>query len=215
MQHQDQSAGPPQDRLALLAALARPVQHDLNNLLTVVMGNLDLLRRKAVEAAGERQCDRALEAARAMDAAMGAMLGLLRRPGPHPVETAPGEAMTALLPLLRAVLPGPRALAIAVDATAPRCRFDRALWDEALLGLAVAAAAAGGGLRLGIGAAADGAPVSILVPATAAVPWDALRALAGTTLTVEATAEGLALGLRLPGVAVARAADAAAGTATG
>ena len=39
--------GPKARRMTAVATLARPVQHDINNLLTVVFANLELLKRTA------------------------------------------------------------------------------------------------------------------------------------------------------------------------
>ncbi len=55
-------------RLASVATLARPVQHDINNLLTVIFANLEMLKRTAAEGAPQRQLDRVAEAARRGDA---------------------------------------------------------------------------------------------------------------------------------------------------
>ena len=45
-------------RLTTLAGLARPVQHEINNLLTVIFANLEMLKRTAAEGAPQRQLDR-------------------------------------------------------------------------------------------------------------------------------------------------------------
>ena len=51
-------------RLQTMAGLARPVQHEINNLLTVIFANLEMLKRTAAEGGPKRQLDRVAEAAR-------------------------------------------------------------------------------------------------------------------------------------------------------
>ena len=52
------------ERLEAIASLARGVQHDINNLLTVIFANLEMLKRRAEEGAPQRQLVRVEEAAR-------------------------------------------------------------------------------------------------------------------------------------------------------
>jgi hypothetical protein len=123
-------------RAAMLAALARPLQHDVNNLLTVVYANLEMLRRNAAEGAPRRQLDRVEEATRRIDGTSRALLSLLRRPpgeGPAPVRLA--EAMEALLPLLQMLLPRAGGLSLESAPEGWTVAVDRARLDEALLGL--------------------------------------------------------------------------------
>ncbi len=143
------------ERMATLAALARPVQHELNNLLTVVFANLEMLRRQAEEGAPRRQLGRVEEAARRMEATCRATLSLARRiPGaPAPEEASLAEVVTALRPLLQMLLPGPGALSVALEPEAWPVRLDRPLLDEALLLLAMehaAVAQRGTGLALSV-----------------------------------------------------------------
>jgi signal transduction histidine kinase len=139
---------PEAERLATLAAIAQPVQHELNNLLTVIFANLDLLRRRVPEGAPQRQLERCAEAARRFEVSTRAVLSLARRPVSGEVVISPVEAVRALEPLLQVLLPAPEALRLELQAEVPPCRFDRALLDEALIALARAAAGRGGGLRV-------------------------------------------------------------------
>lgn len=129
------------ERLALLASLARPVQHEINNLLTVIFANLDLVGRRVTEEAPLRQIGRVQEAARRFEATSRAILSLSRRPVPGEALISPGAALGAIEPLLSLLLPAPGALSVIRAADIPACRFDQALFDAALLGLAQAAAA--------------------------------------------------------------------------
>jgi hypothetical protein len=142
------------DRLALLAALGRPVQHEINNLLTVIFANLDMLKRRVTDEAPQRQIDRVQQAARRFEASSRAILALTRRPVPGEALVSPTVAIAAIEPLLAVLLPAPGALRIERPAETPRCRFDQALLDAGLLGLAQAAAAGKGGLALALSEAA-------------------------------------------------------------
>lgn len=147
-------------RLATMAGLAKSVQHELNNLLTVVFANLEMLKRTAAEGTPQRQLDRIQEAARRFDTSTRAVLSLIRRPVPEATEIPLTTALAALQPLLAVLLPAPGALSLSLglpggaapgakDAAAGHpnaaqqgwpVRLDRAALDEALLALAAEAA---------------------------------------------------------------------------
>ena len=173
-------------RLATIAHVAEPVQHELNNLLTVVYANLEMLKRTASEGAPQRQLDRIQEAARRFDASTRAVLSLLRRPVPGTMAMSLPAAVAAIQPLLAVLLPGRGALTLSLgpsvgeasgarnggapDPSVPPqdwlVRLDRAALDEALLALAREAAAAlprGAGLALGVAnrPGVDGAPDAV------------------------------------------------------
>lgn len=192
------------ERLALLADLARPVQHDINNLLTVVFANLDMLKRRVEGEAPQRQLDRVAEATRRLEASTRAILSLARRPVPGEAVLRPGDALAALRPLLALVLPAPGALLLDTAPETPPCRFDQALLDEALLGLALAAAGRGP-LRLALAPTEEGVALEAALPgparAAAEPAVDALRTLAtraGGSLATDATPTEATLRLCLP-----------------
>lgn len=156
-------------RLATMAGLARPVQHELNNLLTVIFANLEMLKRTAAEGTPQRQLDRIHEAARRFEASTRAALSLVRRPVPELTDITLPTAITALRPLLAVLLPVPGALVLALGPPGqPKenaaggqeivppgwpVRLDRAALDEALLALAQEAAEIlprGAGLSIGV-----------------------------------------------------------------
>jgi signal transduction histidine kinase len=206
------------ERLATLARLARPVQHEINNLLTVIFANLEMLKRSAAEGAPQRQLDRIAEAARRFDASTRALLMLSRRPVPGEGAAVPlAEAVESLRPLLAVLLPAPGALTLEVGTGGWPARFDRALLDEALLRLAVEvsdAAPRGAGLAVvvanrpgGGGGGRDRVELTVALPPCAAASdqppaaLDALRALAqaGGGEARETVAEaGRTLALSLP-----------------
>lgn len=193
-------------RMASLAELARPVQHEINNLLTVIFANLEMLKRSAGEGAPQRQLDRIQEAARRFEASTRAILSLVRRPVPQEGELVLSDAVAALTPLLSVLLPVPGALSVATEAGSGAVRIDRAALDDSLLALAREAAEAlprGGCLSILV---ADRPPehveLSISRPEGATLPsLAALRHLAEAAegWAEEAAAEGTAtLRLFLP-----------------
>lgn len=191
-------------RLALLAGLARPVQHDINNLLTVVFANLDMLKRRVQEEAPRRQLDRVGEATRRLEASTRAILALARRPVPGEAVLRPGDAVAALRPLLALLLPAPGALAVEIAPETPPCRFDQALLDEALLGLAQATAGHGA-LRLSLALSEEGVTLEAALPGPARAAAEpaiatlrALAAQAGGGLAEGGTGAELVLRLALP-----------------
>jgi signal transduction histidine kinase len=189
-------------RLDTLAAVARPVQHDLNNLLTVVFANLDMLKRRLTEDAPQRQIARVQEAARRFEVSTRAMLSLCRRSVPGEIVATPAAAVAALQPLLALLLPAPGALVVEVAGDGLACRFDQALFDEALIGLARATAGRGA-LRITVSHDGERTVVAIALPvaAAAAAPdmLEALRSLAAAgSLAEDAGAEELTLRLALP-----------------
>jgi signal transduction histidine kinase len=123
-------------RLATMAGLARPVQHEINNLLTVIFANLEMLKRTAAEGAPQRQLDRVAEAARRFEASSRGFLSLSRRPVPGVSVFTLEEALVAVRPLLVVLMPAPGMLAVEPGAEGWPVRMDRALLDEALIALA-------------------------------------------------------------------------------
>lgn len=192
-------------RLATLAGLARPVQHEINNLLTVIFANLEMLKRTAAEGAPQRQLDRIAEAARRFEASTRSILSLSRRPVPGLGEVKLPEALAQLRALLLVLMPAPGLLMLELPEEGWPVLLDRAALDEALIALAREAAGVlprGGCLAL---AAADraGPPdlveLSVRWPAGVALPSLAtLRGLAEAAGgRAEEGAEGATLLLRL------------------
>ncbi len=190
-------------RLATLAAMARPVQHELNNLLTVVFANVELLKRSAAEGAPQRQLDRIQQAAKRLEDSMRAILTLSRRPVPEEVVASPLEGVRLLAPLLRLLVSTPGALTLDLpEGEAWKVRLDRAGLEEALLDLArQAGTLLPRGAALGLAVVQEGAEVMLVVswPDGVAGPGDAVLA-AFVALGAELPAPGRLL-LRWPRVA--------------
>jgi signal transduction histidine kinase len=181
---EDEVTGRRMQRLTTLASLARPVQHEINNLLTVVIANLELLKRTAAEGGPQRQLDRILQATRRLETSTRGLLSLARRPVPDEAEVAPLTALQALQPLLQVVLPAATALVVHLPEAEPwRTRLDRAAFDETLIALACEAGASStrkGPLELALNQ--EGGTITLVVtwPEGAPPPSPALTAaLAG------------------------------------
>ncbi|MBL6077854.1 hypothetical protein JMJ56_07550 [Belnapia sp. T18] len=127
-------------RLASVAHLARPVQHDINNLLTVVFANLELLKRTAAVGGPQRQLDRIQEAAKRLEGSTRAILSLLRRPVGQTAAFKMSDILRPIHPLLVLLLPTGGALRLDLPEEDPPVLVDRAAFEDALLAMAREAA---------------------------------------------------------------------------
>jgi signal transduction histidine kinase len=195
-------------RLETITGLARPVQHEINNLLTVIFANLEMLKRTAAEGAPQRQIDRIAEAARRFEASTRSILSLSRRPVPGLGEVNLSEALTQLRSLMLVLMPAPGLLTLELAAECWPVRIDRAALDEVLIALAREAAEAlprGGTLGLAT-ANLPGPPERVELclrrPVEVALPTlAALQALiedAGGTAEAQVEGATRLLRLRLP-----------------
>ncbi|MCO6414778.1 hypothetical protein JYK14_01100 [Siccirubricoccus sp. KC 17139] len=188
-------------RLATLTSLARPVQHEVNNLLTVVFANLELLRRTAAEGPPQRQLGRIQEAARRFETTTRAMLSLLRRPPEGLATLRLSEVVEALRPLLQLLLPAPGTLRLALEVEDAPITLDRAVFEETLLSLAAEVAEAlpaGEGLGLELEALPEVTELRLtLPPELGALALQRLAALARAAGGEAAPMEG-GWRLRLP-----------------
>jgi signal transduction histidine kinase len=154
-------------RLSTLAAMSRPVQHELNNLLTVIYANVELLKRSAAEGAPQRQLDRIQQATKRLDDATRSILTLNRRPVPEAAVAAPLDCLRLLAPLLKLLLAAPGALALDLpEGEAWKVQLDRAALEQALMDLAQDAA-----VLLPRGAALGLAVVQMEAEVRLAVAW--------------------------------------------
>ena len=159
MQSEDQALRRKAERSEAAAGLARTVQHDINNLLTVIFANLEMLKRTAAEGAPQRQLGRVEEAARRFEGTSRAILAFIRRPAGEVAPIRLSEALAALQPLLQMILSGPGALSVTLAEADPPVLLERTALEEALLALATQIAETqprGPALALTVTAGADG-----------------------------------------------------------
>jgi signal transduction histidine kinase len=189
-------------RQTTLAAFAPPVQHEVNNLLTVVLANLDALKRVVPAGPPEKQLERIGVAARRIDEVVRGYLNLARRTVPDPVRLDAAEIIMKLEPVLRAQL-GAR-LAVSLPET-PQCpvRVDRAQADVGILDLIRdAALRLPRGARISLTARREDEVATISLqglpadPAAAAL--GAAAASGGGRIDIAEEAGGAAVTLRLP-----------------
>jgi len=155
-----------------LLALAGPVRHEVNNLLGVRIGTIDLLARQAMT---EREAARAARLRAAADR-LGALIRAylaLAAPPPMPDGTDGAAVMAALRPLVL-LLPGPEGeVEIAADANLPRLAMPPAELQAVLLAMAREAAAGtgpAGGLAIALRRAPGGAELSVTPRPAGPVP---------------------------------------------
>ena len=154
-------------RMDTVASLSRTVQHDINNLLTVVFANLEMLKRTAAEGAPQRQLDRIQEASRRFEATTRTLLSFMRRPAGEVLVVRLSEVVGALQPLLFMILPAPGALAVDLAAEDWPVRIERSALEEALLALVQQVAEAqvrGTPLSLSIANEGDQVRLRIVLP---------------------------------------------------
>ncbi|PWS37982.1 hypothetical protein DFH01_01315 [Falsiroseomonas bella] len=120
-----------------LRRAAPAVQHEVNNAMMVLASNLEMLGRSAAEGAPRRQLDRALEAARRLDATVRGYLDAARREAEEPALASPTAVLQQALPLLRVALGGRYGFDVEAEGgeSLPAIRLDRARLDLALLRL--------------------------------------------------------------------------------
>ncbi|MBK1661978.1 sensor histidine kinase, partial [Paracraurococcus ruber] len=124
------------ERMAAIGGIARTVQHDINNLLTVIFANLEMLKRTAAEGGPQRQLARVEAAARRFEGTSRSILSLIRRPAGVQEAIRLSEALRAIEPLLSMLLPGPSALVLTLAEHDPPVLLERSALEEALIALA-------------------------------------------------------------------------------
>lgn len=185
-------------RQAVIEALAPTTQHAANNMLQVLQGTADILRRVAKDEPGLKRAERIAESAQRMEALLRAFLTLARRPVPDPAPADMALLLARLGVLIELFLPKGTALEIHVAPELPRIGFDVSLLDAPLLALLHDNAER---LAPVLRIAATPAPSGVLLTIEG-LPGDApLEPLAASLEGAGATASALrpALTLLLPG----------------
>jgi len=120
-------------RQELLAALGPAVQHAANNMLTVLGGTADILRRTAADEAGAKRADRVTDATRRLETLIRAYVTLARRPVPDDEPADAAQLLGRLAPLIELSLPRGTRLELETAPDLPRLRLEWAALDAALL----------------------------------------------------------------------------------
>ncbi len=182
-------------RHAVVQAVAQPVQHQMNNMLAVVQGTTDILRRTLPDPQAQARVQRIAEATDRLAALLTAFLAFTRRPVAERAETDPAALLRNLLPLLQLQL-GARTIRLEAEPGTPRVELDRGALEAALLLLARDAAQrlpTDATLTLGL-AARDGRPL-LRLTGLPPDPPDTALALLGTTATPQLDGSTLSVAL--------------------
>lgn len=144
---------------AELAALARPVRHEVNNLLAALGGTIDILLRGAANERDRARAERMREATRRLEALFKSYLSLAAPPAAEGEGTDAPLVLTLLHPLLVLLLGPGREVEVVAPARLRRIAMPAAELQALVLRLAREAAAAAppqGGLRMTMDAAPGG-----------------------------------------------------------
>lgn len=145
-----------------LVALARPVRHEVNNLLAALMGTIDIVARQAATDRDAARAARMRAAAERLEALIKAYLALAAPPE-MPGGTDAAATIAALWPLLLLLAPG-RDVEISADPGLPLLALPVAeLQAIALAAMREAASrvSPGGRLTIVLAAVAGGAELSV------------------------------------------------------
>ncbi len=149
------------ERLESVGQLTGGIAHDFNNLLTVIQGNLQVLKEIDLDSsAGDRapMLEAAMRATRRAAELTGKLLAFSRRQVLQPVSMDLHQTFESMVELLRRTLDQRIVIECQIDAGCPRVRVDQALFESALLNLAINARDAmpdGGRIDLRAGAAGE------------------------------------------------------------
>jgi nitrogen-specific signal transduction histidine kinase len=158
------------DRRDLMAELARPVRHEVNNLLAALSGTAELMQRAGGSEREMARAARLTAAAARLQALLHAYLAL---GAPPPEGTAAAAVFDAVAPLVRLTIGPARTLEMVAAPGLPALAAPPAALQVAILTLAqdAAAAAPDGPVRLTLEAAPGGAVLAAhLEPVGAAPP---------------------------------------------
>ncbi len=208
-------------KLQAVGELAGGLAHDFNNLLGVVIGSLDLLRRRvgAGEAGQQQLIAGAIAAAERGAKLTAQLIGFSRRQRLLPQSCDLNAVVAAMRPMLATTLGPGVALVLQLDPAAPAAMVDPNQLDTAILNLALNAreamphggtltvatgvfvaaedaAAEGGGNGLAGGAASGGGLVAMSVADTGlGIPADVLARVFEPFFTTKGPGRGSGLGL--------------------
>ncbi len=136
-------------KMEAIGQLTGGIAHDFNNMLAIVIGSLDVMKRRLADGRGdvERHVDHAMDGARRAAVLTHRLLAFARRQPLAPAVVDANALVAGMEELLRRTLGATVALECVLAGGLWRCRVDRGQLENALLNLAVNArdAMPGGG----------------------------------------------------------------------
>jgi signal transduction histidine kinase/CheY-like chemotaxis protein len=186
-------------KMEAIGQLTGGIAHDFNNMLAVVLGNLDLARRRMEDGRGDvaRQVDGAIEGARRAAALTGRLLAFSRRQPLAPQVIDLNRLVSDLLELLRRTLGEEVRIEWAPGRALPPVAIDPGQLESAIVNVAVNARdAMPGGGTLRLESMARGALVELLIADSGTGMSAEVRARAFEPFfTTKAPGRGTGLGL--------------------
>jgi PAS domain S-box-containing protein len=141
-------------KLEALGQLTGGVAHDFNNVLTVIMGALDLLQKRPGDTAlGARLVPAALAAAKRGELLNKQLLGFARKQASHQQFVVPSKLLEEMAPLIKGALSDMIALKLETASETRGAMVDPAQFEATVLNLVVNARdamPAGGTLRISV-----------------------------------------------------------------
>ena len=134
-------------RMDALGQLTGGIAHDFNNILAVMTGNLDLLSLSTLTREDHDLIDACLDSARRGASLINHLLAYSRQQAAHLEQLELNTLIAGVVRLARRTIGGTIAIELASDPTPMYANLDRALFESALLNLAINArdAMPGGG----------------------------------------------------------------------
>lgn len=182
-----------------LGKLASGVAHDVNNALTTVLGNAELLKLSLPPGEQQAFAQDILTAARTATQTTRQLLNLNRNSAPKPVQTDPVEVVHTVSRLVGRLLPG--SICLQLDCSSQRHAFvDPADFQQALLNLLLNARDAlpqGGEITLRTEDATTGGVNVIISDNGRGIPSDILPHIFEPFFTTKPSGQGTGLGLAM------------------
>ena len=124
-------------KMEAVGQLTGGVAHDFNNILTVVIGNLDLLQKKQEDPVLKRMAQHALDASTRGADLTQRLLAIARKQTLSPKVLDLNECVTGMMQLMRTTLGETIDIEVKTDSGLWRCKVDSGRFENALLNLAI------------------------------------------------------------------------------
>ena len=134
-QHEAEAALQRAQRMDVLGQLTGGISHDFNNLLTVVQGNLELVRSSPLSEDADARLAKALDALDRGRSLVRHLLSFARRQALKPEATSVADVVRQVLNLFERTVRGNIALDVAIDGGLPLAFVDAGQLESAVLNL--------------------------------------------------------------------------------